>query len=66
MPFGFMTLIYNNRHQVRKNIWTQRYGMLTDELKQKDIMQLYYYPVFLYQRLVIAAIIVYLQDYPAI
>lgn len=41
-----------------------RYGMLTDELRHKSILQLYYYPLFMYQRLLIAGIIVYLYDYP--
>jgi len=40
--------------------------MLTEELRRKSILQLYYYPVFLFQRLVIAGIIVFVYEYPYI
>lgn len=64
MPFGLMTLIYNNKAIIKKLQWKRKYGMLTEELNNRDILQLYFYPLFLYQRLVIASIIVYLQDHP--
>lgn len=59
MPFITMTLIYHNRRHIRKHKWKKSFGMLTDELSQKSITQLYYFPIFMYQRLVICAIIVY-------
>ncbi len=37
-PFGVMTLIYNNRRNLRKSTWVRTFGMLTDELKSKDIL----------------------------
>jgi hypothetical protein len=43
-----MTVIYANRKQVRKRVWKVKLGMLTDELSQKSILQLYYYPAYLF------------------
>lgn len=66
MPFGLMTLIYKNKAVIKKLSWKRKFGMLTEELNSRDILQLYFYPLFLYQRLVIAAIIVYMQTYPSL
>lgn len=38
--------------------------MLTEELRAHSILQLYYFPLFMFQRLMIAGIIVYVYDYP--
>jgi hypothetical protein len=38
MPFGLMTLIYNNRDHIKKTYWIRKYGMLTDELHHRDIL----------------------------
>ena len=64
LPFMTMSLIYSNRKHIRKSSWRTRFGMLTDECRNKSILQLYYYPVFMYQRLLIAGILVYLYQYP--
>jgi hypothetical protein len=48
MPFALMTIIYYNRNNVKKLEWRRRDGMLTEELNNKDILQLYYYPIFMY------------------
>lgn len=48
LPFLTMSLIYSNRKQIRKASWRNRFGMLTDECRNKSILQLYYYPVFMY------------------
>jgi len=59
-----MSVIYLNRKNVKKRSWINKWGMLTDELRSKSILQLYYYPLFMYQRLLIAGIVVYLYDNP--
>jgi len=40
--------------------------MLTEELQRRSIIQLYYYPIFLFQRICIAGVIVFGYDYPAL
>jgi len=64
LPFITMSTIYERRRQVKKRTWLNRWGMLTEELRSKNILQLYYFPLFMYQRLMIAGIIVYLYDTP--
>ena len=66
IPIFLMTLISKNRRDIRKLKWTKKCGMLTSELSNRSIIQLYYYPLFLYERILIAGIIVYLNAYPAI
>eukprot|EP00347_Sterkiella_histriomuscorum_P005340 403356986 len=64
LPFMAMTLIYHNRRIIKSKKWKMKFGMLTDECRSKSILQLYYYPLFMYQRLFIAGIIVYVYDMP--
>ncbi|CDW87978.1 cadg multi-domain protein [Stylonychia lemnae] len=64
LPFLSMTVIYHNRKMIKKFQWKKSYGMLTDEVRTKSIIQLYYYPFFMFQRLMIAAIIVYVYEKP--
>lgn len=64
LPFILMTVIYSNRKTVRKRTWIVRFGMLTDEFSQKSIIQLYYTPAYLFQRMTYSATIVFLYDYP--
>ncbi|CDW86063.1 cadg multi-domain protein [Stylonychia lemnae] len=66
LPFLTMTIIYHNRKKTSHNFWNSSFGMLTEEVKSQYILQLYYYPIMMYQRLLIAAIIVYLSSYPLI
>jgi hypothetical protein len=61
-----MTVIYKHRKNIRKRKWKIKYGMLTDELSQKTVLQLYYYPAFLFQRMAYSATIVYIYSYPLI
>eukprot|EP00347_Sterkiella_histriomuscorum_P006839 403351236 len=64
LPFLTMTIIYHNRRHVKNLEWKKKFGMLTDECRSHSILQLYYYPLFIYQRLCICGIIVYLYDLP--
>eukprot|EP00347_Sterkiella_histriomuscorum_P011981 403370353 len=64
LPFLTMTIIYHNRRHVKNLEWKKKFGMLTDECRSHSILQLYYYPLFIYQRLCICGIIVYLYDAP--
>ena len=66
LPFILMTVIYKHRKNIRKRKWKIKYGMLTDELSQKTVLQLYYYPAFLFQRMAYSATIVYIYSYPLI
>ena len=38
LPFLTMTLIYDNRKLIRKHVWTKKFGMLTEEMRQKSIL----------------------------
>eukprot|EP00347_Sterkiella_histriomuscorum_P013631 403363980 len=64
LPSMGMTLIFHNRRILKNKKWKMKFGMLTDECSNKSILQLYYYPLFIYQRLFIAGIIVYVYDMP--
>ncbi len=64
LPFVLMSLISANRHRVRKKAFETKYGMLTEEVKRKDILQLMYYPIFLFQRVYIVGVIVFGYQYP--
>ena len=66
MPFYSMTIIYLNRKNVAKNKWKISFGILTDETRRKSIYQLYYYPIFMFQRLAITFVVVYADDYPTL
>ena len=66
LPFLTMTLIYENRRYVKRVVWKEKFGMLTEEVRSKNILQLYYFPLFMYQRLMISGIVVFLYDYPLI
>ncbi|CDW90898.1 cadg multi-domain protein [Stylonychia lemnae] len=66
LPFITMTVIYKNMKKIQKKNWIYSWGMLTEELRKKSILQLYYYPIFMFQRLIIVEIIVYLYDSPFI
>ena len=48
LPFILMSVIYKHRKNVRKRKWKVKYGMLTDEFSQKTVLQLYYYPAYLF------------------
>lgn len=65
-PFIIMTYIYSNRRNVRKRKWIVAAGTLTEEFSQKTILQLYFVPVWLFQRLAFSAIIVLVYSYPLI
>ena len=65
LPIFLMSIIASNRREIKKVKWTKRCGMLTEELGHKNLMQLYYYPLFLYERMLIAGIIVYMQSWPS-
>ncbi len=65
-PFVLMTLISVNRHRVRTKRFDNKYGMLTSEVSRKDILQLMYYPVFMFQRIFIVGTIVFVYDYPVV
>ena len=64
LPFLTMTLIYHNRRVIRSLKWKKKFGMLTEECRNHSILQLYFYPLFMYQRLMIAGVIVYVFDMP--
>ena len=64
LPFVTMTLIYSGRKLVHRRLWRAKYGMLTEECSPVSILQLYYYPVFMFQRLIIAGTIVYVYEMP--
>ena len=66
LPFTLMSTIYANRRWVRKRHWKISFGMMTDEFSQKTIMQLYYYPTYLFQRMTFAACLVFIYSYPLI
>ncbi|CDW90935.1 cadg multi-domain protein [Stylonychia lemnae] len=66
MPFLVMSLIYHHRKSVNKEKWNNQFGMLTYEVKNNRLLQAYYYPIFLYQRLVIVTVIVYGTPYPLV
>lgn len=38
LPFLTMSLIYSNRKHIRKSSWRNRFGMLTDECRNKSIL----------------------------
>lgn len=48
LPFIQMNIIYSHRREIRKESFTRRFGMLTEEFRQKSILQLYYYPLWLF------------------
>ncbi len=64
LPFMTMSLIYINRKHIKKRDWKKKFGMLTEECRTHSILQLYYYPLFMYQRMLIAGVIVYVYEYP--
>jgi hypothetical protein len=65
-PFAFLNLINKNRKQLRKSDWVDRFGLLTDDLEVDNIVCCYYYPLFMYERMIIAAIIVFMQTWPSL
>ncbi|CDW90923.1 fu domain containing protein [Stylonychia lemnae] len=66
LPFLLMTLIYQNRKNIEKRKWKHSLGILTEDLNNETILQLYYYPIFIYQRLAICTILAYGFRYPVI
>ena len=64
LPFILMTVIYKHRKVIRKRKFIIKYGMLTDEFSQKNILQLNYYSALLFQRIVYSAALVYLYSFP--
>ncbi|CDW85864.1 cadg multi-domain protein [Stylonychia lemnae] len=66
LPFLAMTMIYRNRKMIKQNSWNDRFGMLTEEIRKRNIIQLYYYPIMMYQRLLISGIIVYFSHDPGL
>jgi len=63
-PFFMMHLIWTNRKIIKTKYFKRRFGMLTEELRRRTLLQLYYYPIFLFQRLFIAGVIVFGYSYP--
>lgn len=61
-----MSVIYAHRKLIRKQVYRVKFGMLTDEMSQSSILQLYFHPAFLLQRLTFAAAIVFVYSYPLI
>ncbi|CDW72275.1 fu domain containing protein [Stylonychia lemnae] len=66
LPFLAMTVIYQNRKKIKQNSWNSRFGMLTEEVRSNNIIQLYYYPIMMYQRLLISGVIVYFSSDPVL
>ena len=63
-PFIMLNIIWSNRPILKTMKFRSRFGMLTEELKRRNIIQLYYYPLFMFQRMCIAGIIVFLTELP--
>jgi len=59
-----MHLIWTQRKYIKTKKFKNKYGMLTEELQRRSIVQLYYYPIFLFQRIFISGMIVFGYDYP--
>lgn len=48
LPFITMAIIYSNRKRVGSQKWRRSFGMLTEESSTYTILQLYYYPLFMF------------------
>ncbi|CDW87181.1 cadg multi-domain protein [Stylonychia lemnae] len=66
LPFLLMTAIFQNRKNIEKRRWINSLGILTEDLQSDHLLQIYYYPLFIFQRLTICAILVFAFSYPLI
>ncbi|CDW72132.1 UNKNOWN [Stylonychia lemnae] len=66
LPFLLMTVIFLNRKNIEKHSWIDSFGVLTEDLQSDHLLQIYYYPLFIFQRLTICAILVFVFRYPLI
>lgn len=65
-PFFCMTVIWSNRDKVSTRKWELTWGMLSEDTSTTYMMQLNYYPIFIYQRFYFCFCVVFLNDYPVI
>ncbi len=66
LPFVCMSIIYVNKPEVKTERFNQTFGTLTEDLHKTHLLQLYYYPVFLFQRLIVAGTVVFINGFPLI
>lgn len=65
-PFFCMSILWKYRDYVNTKTFEDTWGMLTEDTNTRYMMQINYYPIFIYQRFIYCFIIIFLNDYPVL
>jgi len=65
-PFFSMSVLWQYRDYIKTKGFRDTWGMLTDDVHTRFMMQINYYPLFIYQRFYFCFVVVFGLDYPTV